>query len=73
MKESKQIHYTKCFESNWNNIRNTWKGIKTITLIIKITTASPHSTEFNNKAIIDLAAMSNIFNNYFTSIAEKTN
>ena len=31
MKKSKQIYYTKYFESNWNNIRNTQKGIKTIT------------------------------------------
>ena len=30
MKESKQIYYTKYSESNWNNIKNTWKGIKTI-------------------------------------------
>ena len=30
MKESKQIYYTEYFESNWNNNRNTWKGIKTI-------------------------------------------
>ena len=28
LKESKQIYYTKYFESNWNNIKNTWKGIK---------------------------------------------
>ena len=34
LKDSKQIYYTKFFESNWNNIRNTWKGIKT-TISIK--------------------------------------
>ena len=28
MKQSKQIYYTKYFENNWNNIKNTWKGIK---------------------------------------------
>ena len=27
LKERKQIYYTKYFESNWNNIRNSWKGI----------------------------------------------
>ena len=41
LKESKQIYYTKYFESNWNNIRNTWKGIKTIISIKNITTAIP--------------------------------
>ena len=30
MKQSKQIYYTKYFENNWSNIKNTWKGIKTI-------------------------------------------
>ena len=69
MKESKQIYYAKYFESNWNNIRNTWKGIKTIISIKNITTTIPHSIEFNN--ITDPTTMSNVFNNYFTSIAEK--
>ena len=41
LKESKQIYYTKYFESNWNNIRNTWKGIKTIISIKNITTTIP--------------------------------
>ena len=71
LKESKQIYYTKYFESNWNNIRNTWKGIKTIISIKNITTTIPHSIEFNNRPITDPTAMSNVFNNYFTSIAEK--
>ena len=48
MKESKQIYYTEYFESNWNNIRNTWKGIKTIISIKNITATIPHSIEFNN-------------------------
>ena len=73
MKESKQIYYTKYFESNWNSIRNTWKGIKTIISIKNITTTIPHSIEFNNRTITDPSTMSNVFNNYFTSIAEKKN
>ena len=69
MKESKQIYYTKYFESNWNNIRNTWKEIKTIISIKNITTTTPHSIEFNNRTITDPTAMSNA---YFTSMAKKT-
>ena len=71
MKEIKQIYYTKYFESNWNNIKNTWKGIKTIISIKNIRTTIPHSIEFNNRTITDHTAMSNVFNNYFTSVAEK--
>ena len=59
MNESKKICYTRYFESNWNNIKNTWKGIKTIISIENTTTTYS-------------AAMSNVFNNYFTYIAEKT-
>ena len=71
MKENKQIYYTKYFESNWNNIKNTWKSIKTITSIKNIRTKIPHSIEFNNRTITDPTVMSNVFNNYFTSIAGK--
>ena len=30
MKKSKQAYYDKYFESNWNNIKKTWKGIKSL-------------------------------------------
>ena len=74
MKQSKQIYYTKYFENNWNNIKNTWKGIKTIyNLNQNITTTVPHSIEFDNRTITYLTAMGNVFNNYFLSIAKKTN
>ena len=73
MKQSKQIYYTKYFENNWNNIKNTWKGIKTIIPIKNITTTVPHSIEFTNRTVTDPTGMSNVFNNYFTSIAKKTN
>ena len=73
MKQSKQNYYTKYFENNWNNIKDSWKGIKTIISIKNITAIVPHSIEFNSKTITDPAAMSNVFNNYFTSIVKKTN
>ena len=72
LNEIKQIYYTKYFEGNWSNIRNTWKGIKIIIFIKNITTTNPHSIEFNNRAITDPTAMSNVFNNYFISMTEKT-
>ena len=72
MEGSKQVSCTKYSESNRNNIRNTWEGIKTIILIKAITTAIPLSVEFNSRTITDPIAMRNIFNHYFTFIAEKT-
>ena len=61
LKESKQIYYTKYFESNWNNIRNTSKGIKNIISIKNITTTIPNSTDFNNRTNADPTSMSNVF------------
>ena len=73
MKQSKQIYYTKYCENNWNNIKNTWKGIRTIISIKNIAATVPHSIKFNNKTITDPTAMSNVFNNYFTFIVKKIN
>ena len=72
MNESKQIYYTKYFESNWNNGKNTWKGMKTIISIKNMITTISRSIEFNNRTITDRTAMSNAFNNYLTAMAEKT-
>ena len=71
MKQSKQIYYTKYLENNWNNNKNTWKGIKTIISTKNITTTVPHSIDFNNRTITDPTVISNVFNNCFTSIAKK--
>ena len=30
MKKSKQAYYDRYFEKKWNNIKNTWKGIKSL-------------------------------------------
>ena len=73
MKQSKQIYYTKYFENNWNNIKNIWKGIKTIISIKNIATTVPHSIKFNNRTIADPTAMSNVVYNYFISVAKKIN
>lgn len=32
----------------------------------------PHSIEFNKRTTTDPTAMSNVFNNYFTTVAERT-
>ena len=30
MKKSEQAYYSKYFGTNWNNIKNTWEGIKSL-------------------------------------------
>ena len=63
MKKSKQAYYDKYFERNWNNIKNTWKAIKS--LISLKTEASRVPT--------DLYDIGYTFNNCFASIAATTN
>ena len=73
MKKIKQAYYDKYFERNWNNIKNTWKRIKS--LISLKTVASNVPTVLspdNGKTITNPYDIANFFNNYFTSIAETT-
>ena len=73
MKKSKQAYYDKYFERNWNNIKNTWKGIKS--LISLKTVASSIPTVFsldNGDTRTNRYDIANNFNNYFASIAETT-
>ena len=73
MKKSKQACYDRYFERNWNNIKDTWKGIKSVIPLKTVVSSFPtvlslgHGNNITNP--YDIA---NIFNNYFASIAETT-
>ena len=69
-KKSKQAYYDEYFERNWNNIKNTWKGIK---LLISLKTGAsilPTVLSLDNDIKTNPYDIANSFNNYFTSIAE---
>ena len=73
MKKSKQAYYDKYSERNWNNIKNTWKGIKC--LISLKTVASSVSTVLsldNGDNVTNPYDIANSVNNYFDSITETT-
>ena len=73
MKKSKQAHYNKHFEINWNNIKNTWKGIKSLISLKTVASSAPTALSHDNgNAITILYDIANTFNNYFTTIAETT-
>ena len=70
MKKSKQACYIKYFETNWKNIWNTSKGIKS--LISLKTVVSIETTLLdrdNGITITNPYNIANTFNNYFVSIA----
>ena len=73
MKTSKQACYDKYFERNWNNSKNTWKGIKSL-IYLKIVASSVPNVLYldNGDTITNSYDIANTFNNYFASIAETT-
>ena len=73
MKKSRQTYYDKYFERNWNNIKNTWKGIKSLISLKTVASNVPSVLSLDNGGTItspyDIA---NTFNSYFASRAETT-
>ena len=71
MKKSKQAYYDTCFEGNWNNIKNTRKEIRSLIYLKTVAPSVPTVLSIDNgDTITDPYDIVNIFNNYFTSIAE---
>ena len=66
MKRSKQNYYSEYFESKLTNIKNTWKGIKSIISMRSSSSITPTLLTFSNERI------ANIFNNYLSTIGKKT-
>ena len=52
MKKSKQAYYDKYFEKNWNNIKNTWKGIKSLISLKTKASSVPTVVSLENGDII---------------------
>ena len=69
MKSSKTNYYNHYFDINWNNIKNNWKGIKSILSIKPNPSDIPKSLNANANPF----EIANVFSNYFSSIASQTN
>ena len=70
MKKSKQNYFTKYFQSNIKNLKNTWKQIKRIKSSKNYVSSSTILLNLNNKSTSDPLKTA-VFNNYFGSIREK--
>ena len=71
MKKSKQAYYDKYLEINWNNIKTTRKGIKSIISLKIVASSLPTVPSLDNgDTITNPYDIVNTFNNYFASIAE---
>ena len=72
MKKSKQAYYDRYFEKNWKNIKNTWKGIKSLISLKTVVSRILTVLSLDNGDTITNPYIANTFNNYFASIAETT-
>ena len=52
MKKSKQAYYDKYFKKNWNNVKNTWKGIKSLISLQTKASSVPTVLSLENGDII---------------------
>ena len=69
LKRSKCLYFTKFFNDNLNNLKNTWKGIKNLISLKNVSHSSPSSIHHNNKTLTSPFEIANAFNNYFSNIA----
>ena len=72
LKRSKTNYYNHYFDINWNNIKNTWKEIKSILSIKPNPSDIPKILNTNDSNITNPVEIANFFNSYFSSIASQT-
>ena len=72
LKKSKRNYYNHYFDINWNNIKNTCKGIRPILSIKPNPSDIPKILNTNDSTIINPVEIANVFNNYFSCIASQT-
>ena len=72
MKKSKMNYYNHYFQTNWDNIKSTLKGIKSILNINKNQSNIPKLQVSDDTTSREPIEIANIFNSFFTSIAAKT-
>ena len=73
LKRSKINYYNHFFDINWNNIKNTRKGIKSILSIKPNPSDIPKILNTNDSTITNPVEIANVFNNYFSCIPSQTN
>ena len=71
IKISKEEHYKRYFNQNKLNLKNTWKGIKSIIGKKTVSASSPNCIVSNNVTITTPKEIATSFNEYFANVATK--
>ena len=72
MKKSKQNYYERFFKNNLKNPKNIWKGIRSLIALKHSLASNIYMLTHKAATVTDPLHIANIFNDYFSSIAEKT-
>ena len=72
LKKSKKKYYTNYFEVNKNDIKNTWKGIKSIINTNNVISPKISQLNINGKIIDDPQGIANGVNNFFVNVGPNT-
>ena len=71
LKQSKTNYYNHYFETNWKNIKNIWKGLKSILIIKNISADIPKSLTVDSTTVSNLMVISNISTTIFLQLLIK--
>ena len=72
MKKRKQNYYEQFFKNKLNSHKIIWKGITSLIAFKHSSASNIHTLTHRDATVTDPLHIANIFNDYFTSIAEKT-
>ena len=65
---SKKSFYNNYFNTNKDNIKETWKGIKQLITLKKAAYSTPTTLKIGNTKITDTKSIANEFNKYFANV-----
>ena len=68
-KKKKEENYVKYFKDNINNMKNTWKGIRSMISFQKTTNDIPNITSLEDHTVTDPQTIAYTFNSFFCSVA----
>ena len=69
LKRSKQSYFTNYFQTNINDLKNTWKGIKKLIFLKRTSNSVPSAVIENNITLSKPKDIANAFNKYFINIS----
>ena len=71
MKKSKQNYYERFFKNNLNNLKNIWKGIRSLIAIKHSPASNIHMLTHKGATVTDPLHIANIFNTILVQLQKK--